>query len=469
MANKDIYEFPDMSIIDAGWEYENDYDSFWKNKENQDKIVVYVDDVHQNTFNTMGKMYAYRLFSQTYKEYKNDKRTILFNGNVLKSKPNQLYQGLYNYFKSDKTLNKESTIYIFLSGEDFWETDEWYEDKYESGFDEDANESKLNESFLKYSITDKDFPHVILLKGEYNTEVPIKNIIKLFNDMKIEETTHFVFNGELNNHTRLEIRFNDKSLRDKGYDLLKNNKFNILQKIKENKTMWENLKNVAESKIQVKRKYTENHPAKFVGKNARVRNEMIQYLGKNQLMTEAEFDDLLNKSSVKPEIWKKRNADIFEVDDNKMYKLTKKGNRIFNGLPVNESKAEIDALLQNAGLSFEFSGDTYTFKSEGEAKIALNILDRSNISRSRKNNKVTVQGKYLKENVDTFAIENKYDLSGLSSKDVNGLLKLINKTEVEADFDVHTKTIDIINASDLTEAGFEAIKVFLDKATIIDE
>lgn len=113
----------------------------------------------------------------------------------------------------------------------------------------------------------------------------------------------------------------------------------------ESESTWTKLKAITEAnRIQVKRKYTEIHPAKYVGERARVRNEIIKYLGSNQLMTEDEFEDLLSKNAKHPLLWKKRNRDIYEQGEDGYIRLSKKGSRIFGGLnSVNEAEY-IDAL-----------------------------------------------------------------------------------------------------------------------------
>ena len=108
----------------------------------------------------------------------------------------------------------------------------------------------------------------------------------------------------------------------------------------ESTSKWEEMKNLIKEgkKIKVKRKYTESYPAKYVGNDAKIRNEIIKYLGSNQLMTEDEFEDLLNKSSKHPKLWKKNNPDIYEKCEDGYIRLTKKGKKILDGLTVNEDK-----------------------------------------------------------------------------------------------------------------------------------
>jgi hypothetical protein len=117
-------------------------------------------------------------------------------------------------------------------------------------------------------------------------------------------------------------------------------------------------------KIKVKRKYTEAYPDKYVGYDAKVRNEIISYLGSNQVMTEDEFEDLLNKSAKHPKLWKERNNGIYRKDEQGYIKLTDKGQRIFKGLQPKEiSENENDNVSEydesNYRLSPEYFAETY--------------------------------------------------------------------------------------------------------------
>lgn len=124
----------------------------------------------------------------------------------------------------------------------------------------------------------------------------------------------------------------------------------------EKKSTWEIIKESVVNegyRIPVKRKYTEQYPTKYVGYDARVRNEVVKYLGANQVMTEDEFEDVLNKCAKHPKLWKERNKSIYRKDENGYIKLTEKGKRILNGIdniekPVNES------VLVNEGMWEDF-------------------------------------------------------------------------------------------------------------------
>jgi len=87
---------------------------------------------------------------------------------------------------------------------------------------------------------------------------------------------------------------------------------------------------VEESKIQIKRKYTDVHPAKTAGKFAKVRNSMIEAVA-DGVLTEEEFNNLLKERSVDSKRWMKRNSKFFMVSEDGIT-LSKFGKRILKGI-----------------------------------------------------------------------------------------------------------------------------------------
>jgi len=85
-------------------------------------------------------------------------------------------------------------------------------------------------------------------------------------------------------------------------------------------------------KIQIKRKYTENHPASTVGKTAGVRNEVLKAM-KDGILTEEEFTKILSKVSKSPKRWRTTNSKYFNVSEDGI-KLSKWGLRILSELDV---------------------------------------------------------------------------------------------------------------------------------------
>ena len=87
---------------------------------------------------------------------------------------------------------------------------------------------------------------------------------------------------------------------------------------------------INESKIQIKRKYTENHPAKTVGKSARIRNKMLEAASDGKL-TKKEFESILREMSTDTGRWMRRNSRYFTLSEESI-SLSKTGKRILNEL-----------------------------------------------------------------------------------------------------------------------------------------
>ena len=102
-------------------------------------------------------------------------------------------------------------------------------------------------------------------------------------------------------------------------------------------------------KIQIKRKYTENHPASTVGKTASVRNSVLKAV-KDGVITEEEFTKILSELSGDYKQWRTRNTKYFNVSEEGI-KLSKRGLRILAELDeepkaagVFEATVEMDAM-----------------------------------------------------------------------------------------------------------------------------
>ena len=91
-----------------------------------------------------------------------------------------------------------------------------------------------------------------------------------------------------------------------------------------------NLREVTESKIQIKRRYTDNHPAQTSGRKATVRNAMIEALA-DGVLTEEEFNNILKEKSIDNKRWMRRNSKYFTVSENGI-SLSKFGKRILTGI-----------------------------------------------------------------------------------------------------------------------------------------
>ena len=92
-------------------------------------------------------------------------------------------------------------------------------------------------------------------------------------------------------------------------------------------------------KLQIKRKYTENHPAQTVGKTASVRNAVLQAIA-DGVVTREEFNKILSELSSSANQWASRNRKYFNVSEEGV-KLSKWGRRILAELDETPKTAEV--------------------------------------------------------------------------------------------------------------------------------
>ena len=81
-----------------------------------------------------------------------------------------------------------------------------------------------------------------------------------------------------------------------------------------------------QSRITLKRHYTENYPAKTVGKHAAIRNKIIEALKDGQL-TKEEFDSMVSSMTEDSKRWMRRNSVFFNIQEDKIG-LSKAGQKI---------------------------------------------------------------------------------------------------------------------------------------------
>ena len=91
---------------------------------------------------------------------------------------------------------------------------------------------------------------------------------------------------------------------------------------------------VTEGKVQLKRRYTENHPAITAGKTARVRNKMLEAIADGKI-TQEEFDAILKEFSSDSKRWMKTNTKYFSVSEDGI-SLSTFGKRALGQITVNE-------------------------------------------------------------------------------------------------------------------------------------
>lgn len=128
------------------------------------------------------------------------------------------------------------------------------------------------------------------------------------------------------------------------------------------KDWWEN--NVAEStitegrKVTLKRRYTENHPAVTVGKHAKIRNKVLEFI-KDGKITKDAFENFVASISNGSKRWTKNNAKYFTISEEGV-SLSKFGQIILKSITVNEgnvSEDEIDTIYIEG--TFKDGGEFY--------------------------------------------------------------------------------------------------------------
>lgn len=120
------------------------------------------------------------------------------------------------------------------------------------------------------------------------------------------------------------------------------------------------LRNVQEKNVKIKRKHTDNHPALFINPSAVMRNKIVQFVGEgeksrrkreemNEFFKRMEEDEEIGKSPSKS--WLKNNKKIVKlisIGDQKYYRLTEVGKRIYNH--INDQLSESIRLLESLGI-----------------------------------------------------------------------------------------------------------------------
>jgi hypothetical protein len=111
-----------------------------------------------------------------------------------------------------------------------------------------------------------------------------------------------------------------------------------------------------EKKIVLKRKYTENYPAKNVSTSAKVRNHVFNAIG-DAVITEEEFQRILAEVNANKR-WAARNGRLFSIKEEESVRkisLSDYGKKIYNVTKhVNESKTSKD-VIQKANHIPKFS------------------------------------------------------------------------------------------------------------------
>ena len=165
-----------------------------------------------------------------------------------------------------------------------------------------------------------------------------------------------------------------------------------------------------ESKITLKRKYTENHPAKTVGKHASIRNTIIEAV-KDGKMTKEEFNNILSKVSEDQKRWLKRNAAFFNVSEDGI-SLSKDGLKIYNQIKQekenqNKPRFEMKRLVESFSDFIENLNENEELVAEAlKSSILANLLTLGNGSKwGKQNNSEIIKYLYAKAKLKFDEIE----------------------------------------------------------------
>ena len=126
-------------------------------------------------------------------------------------------------------------------------------------------------------------------------------------------------------------------------------------------------------KLQIKRKYTENHPAQTVGKTASVRNAVLQAIA-DGVVTREEFNKILSELSSSANQWASRNRKYFNVSEEGV-KLSKWGRRILAELDETPKTAEVfEATVEMDAINPD-DKDFLKFLKKNRVKIINKVMD----------------------------------------------------------------------------------------------
>lgn len=168
------------------------------------------------------------------------------------------------------------------------------------------------------------------------------------------------------------------------------------KKVPEDKDLVEELYDILESvsvneaRVQYKRRYTENHPARTMNSNTKIRSKILEAIG-DGVITEEELIGILKELNANPR-WFKRNSNLFKITENGIC-LSKTGKRMFKHTvvanPVNEEepvsieelKSSNSFLMQKVDESFIANpDDAVQYVVDNYKKITGEKYDPENIS-----------------------------------------------------------------------------------------
>ena len=107
------------------------------------------------------------------------------------------------------------------------------------------------------------------------------------------------------------------------------------------------------TKVTLKRRYTENHPAVTAGKHAKIRNKVLEAI-KDGKITQEEFDKIVSELSNNSKRWTENNSKYFTVSEDGI-SLSKFGRRVLAGITINEKTEKNPEIWVPGGFDKELS------------------------------------------------------------------------------------------------------------------
>lgn len=217
---------------------------------------------------------------------------------------------------------------------------------------------------------------------------------------------------------------------------------------------------VNESKITLKRQYTENYPAKTVGKHAAIRNKIIEALKDGEL-TKEEFDTLVSGLTEDSKRWLRRNAQFFNVGEEKVA-LSATGQKILKSIDESGYRPMTDSERQKKQYKDQQLKRLQDLKKKDEEGKRLRALQQkmhqAKLKKANENNTTNMENKFIYESFAEFVEsklneDNEFLVEAFKSSILAGFidLKFAPKELYKAFYNYTKVALDQIEDADFTE------------------
>lgn len=197
-------------------------------------------------------------------------------------------------------------------------------------------------------------------------------------------------------------------------------------------------KHITEKRVTVKRRYTENHPAKSISTAARVRNSVIEAMG-DGVLTEEELIKILQELKAHKR-WLSRNTKLFNISEDqngiKSYTLSPFGKRVKSKtVAVNEAKARSKSPSDMITVVIDLAGDD---------KDIMDVIKKYKLKADWNGatpNSADLTGK-KKDILDYL----QSDYYGLDARDIRDMFPELLESEINEEYVESMDSIEIANA-----------------------